>query len=214
MDVPAREQLTIIWNGEEVPGLMIYGLFHPGLDEAAAFPEDRSVWGVDVGRYVLTGNRWRVVFWNVAVAGWPSGDMWTGAVRGTLEAIVNAGAQASWIGLLGFCDPPDLFDPAHMSRAVVAAMTADKTFRCAIDPDIPLASLTDDELLWPRRATDGLSNVASAGCVAVAVDPAGLTSRVELDADRRASARQSARSRMSQTARSRLPPRRRRRGRI
>jgi hypothetical protein len=100
-----------------------------------------------------------VIVWDVAIAVWPSGDAWTRSVQGTLKLLVDCGARVAWIGLEGFfCDPPDLFEPALMSGSVLAAMTSDGCFCCPVDPDQPLATLTDKDLLQLRRASDGLSN--------------------------------------------------------
>ncbi len=101
-----------------------------------------------------------VVVWDVAIVAWPTGQAWRDSVRRTLEALVDAGARVAWVGREGyFCDPPDLFDPTFMSGGVLAAMTSGGEFRCAVDPDQALATLTDDELLRLRAASDGLSNV-------------------------------------------------------
>jgi hypothetical protein len=45
-----------------------------------------------------------------------------------------------------------------MTGGVLAAMTAEGDFFCPLDPAQPLATLTDDELLRLRAASDGLSN--------------------------------------------------------
>jgi hypothetical protein len=161
MRPPAREQLEIVWRGEQVPGVTFYGLFPRSAGATSLFPEALWPAGVEVGSSILHNERWEVVVWDVAVAAWPSGEAWTRSVRGTLEALVDGGARVAWIGLEGFfCDPPDLFEPALMSEGVLAAMTADRDFRCPVDPDRPLASLTDEDLPRLRGASDGLSNVS------------------------------------------------------
>jgi hypothetical protein len=158
--IPARETLEIVWNGEFVPGLIFYGLFGRGKSVNVDFPDEVWPQPVEVHRHLLHNHSWEVALWEIPMLFWPSNGEWFALVRTTLGRIIDGGARVAWIDSEGnpFADPPDLFDPAHMSGAVLAALTAKGDFWCPLDPDEPLASLTDEQLLQLRQASDGLSN--------------------------------------------------------
>lgn len=159
MHPPAREQLEIIWHGDQVPGITLYGLCPRGSRLEKPFPESLWPWGVETGSSVLHNEHWEVIVWDVAIAAWPPSEEWESAIRGTLQWLVSSGASVAWVGLEGFfCDPPDLFSPSCMSGGVLAALTAKGEFLCPLDPHAQLATLTDAELLRLRDASAGLSD--------------------------------------------------------
>lgn len=159
MQPPAREQLEIIWRGEQVPGITFYGLLPRGAWSEKPFPEYLWRWGVETGSSLLHNERWEVIVWDVAIAAWPPSEEWRSAIRQTLQWLVDAGASVAWVGLEGyFCDPPELFDPSCMSGGVSAALTRAGEFFCPLDPHQPLATLSDADLVRLRDASVGLSN--------------------------------------------------------
>jgi hypothetical protein len=145
------EVLTVIHGGEEVPGVTFYGLRHSPAGVKAAFP--REVWpaGASVSEMFLHNGHWETIVWDLALASWLRGDEWTRAVRETLDSLVAAECTVAWLGL-EFCDPPRLFDPGCMSGTVLAALTADGEFSCAIEPSLPLEAL-DDKYLGRLRTS-------------------------------------------------------------
>ena len=151
---PAKELLTIFLGGaEEVPGLSFYGL--AGDDAgglAPTFPRDRWPMSNEPESLSLHGEGWRVIEWDLHVAVWPVGDSFRAAVRATLQELINAGCRPGWVGAEGFpfCDPPGLLDPACMTGGVLAWLTSDGEFGCPLDPDRPLESASDEEMLRLR----------------------------------------------------------------
>lgn len=151
---PARDVLTIFLGGsEEVPGLIFYGLV--GDDHAVDVPTFGSTRWPDSPApepLVLHGQGWRVVGWELHLPMWPRAEDFRGAIRGTLQELINAGCRVAWVGAEGipYADPPDLFDPQWMTGGVLAWLTSDRRFGCPLDPDQPLAGASDEELLRLR----------------------------------------------------------------
>ena len=152
--------MTIFVEGDEVPGLIVYGLFLPGSDRQVEFPS--SVW---ISRPVpcefrLFGDGWEVLMWEVPIDIWPTGERWRAAIRSTLKAMIERGGRVAWIGSEGgpFCDPPKLFSPDCMSGGVLAWMTDVGDSDIPLDPDLPLAPITDDGLRELRLHARGLAD--------------------------------------------------------
>src|SRR5579884_2189815 len=157
MKVPAREQLVVIYEGEEWPGIIIYGLGAPGSIQREA---QEGLWepGQTVHKFILHGEHWEVLLWELPLTYWPSGDMWQSRLRDTLIAMIANGAVVAWVGAEGilFSDPPYLFDPEHMSGGVLAWRTADGRTGGSLDPDQPLSPISDAEMLALRQYAHGL----------------------------------------------------------
>jgi hypothetical protein len=156
----ARDALTIFVEGEEVPGVIVYGLFPHDSRPAVEFPA--KVWPSEPepDSFRLVGDAWLVLLWEIAVDVWPTGEQWRTAMQVTLKAMTDQGARVAWVGAEGvpFCDPPQLFSPDCMSGGVLAWMTDTGDFGCEVDPDAPLARVADDELLELRRHAHGLAD--------------------------------------------------------
>lgn len=162
MSVPAREGLTVVLDGQLTPGVIFYALTRPGALNAVIFPI--GIWSSEGARpFRLGGESWEVRGWDLPLNEWPRGPEWTRAVQETLKHLVSAGAVVAWLDAEGcpFSDPPDLFSPKWMSGAVLAAMTSAGEFTCAVDPDLPVQALSDDELASLRRHARGLADAAS-----------------------------------------------------
>lgn len=156
----ARDSLVIVVDGEEVPGLIFYGLSAPGVRRPGGFPSSRWPSAPEVVEFLLYGESWEVATWEMPVVIWPTGDQFVAAVRSTLLAMLDTGCRVAWVGAEGvaFCDPPRLFDPVCMSTGVLAWMTDDGAFDCPLDPDLPIASADDECLLVLRRHAQGLAD--------------------------------------------------------
>src|SRR5262249_60069005 len=76
MQAPARELLTVIWDGEIVPGVTFYGLTAPGRWTGGKFPADSWPTGTEVKESRLGDAGWEVIVWDVAVGSWPRGEAW------------------------------------------------------------------------------------------------------------------------------------------
>ncbi|MEU4295010.1 hypothetical protein AB0E63_42880 [Kribbella sp. NPDC026596] len=156
----ARDALTIFVDGEEVPGLIAYGLREPGL-AMPAFPSDAWIAQPEPQEFTLHGDRWEVVGWEIPVVIWPEASRLEGAVRATLDTLTQAGCRVAWIGAEGvpFCDPPDLFNPNCMSGSVLAWATDAGQGEFRIDPDAPVQPASDDRLESLRHHGSGLADV-------------------------------------------------------
>jgi hypothetical protein len=156
----ARDALTIFADGEEVPGLIVYGLAAPSTRRSVSFPSDEWTAHPQVQEFTLHGDGWEVMTWEVPIIVWPSEDEFNRAARLTLRALIESGCRVAWIGAEGvpFCDPPDLFSPDCMSGGVLAWMTDAGDFDCPLDPDSPLRPVSDDRLRRLRRHTRGLAD--------------------------------------------------------
>ena len=151
--------MIVIVDGEEVPGVIAYGLHGSSKRGARGLPP--LPWSTPhaIDEFVMHGEKWEIVGWEIALDGWPTGSEWRAAIRATLAAHLAAGSRVAWIGAEGlpFCDPPRLFDPACMTGGVLAWMTA-QDFECLLDPDEPLAPVADSTLSQLRNYAEGLAD--------------------------------------------------------
>lgn len=160
MTLPARETLVVFRDGDEVPGITVYGLMPPGGWTGGDFPYSSWPPGTETEESHIFGKDWEVILWDVALPAWPRGDAWRQAVHDTLAHVVSGGCLVSWLGAEGlpFSDPPDLFCQDQMSDAVLAAMTSAGDYECAADPDKPLAALPPSSLTRLRGHSRGLAD--------------------------------------------------------
>lgn len=156
----ARDALTIFVDGDEVPGLIAYGLLPPRLDPALEFPAAAWIARPEPRSFTLHGTNWEIVGWEVPVVVWPNAAQFGDAVRDTLAALIAAGSRMAWIGAEGlpFCDPPALFDPDCMSGGVLAWMDDSGQFDCPLEPDAALSPIDDKALLRLRVHAAGLAD--------------------------------------------------------
>ena len=158
--VPAREQLVVFVNDVgELPGLIFYGLsaLHSGTQPKLP----PGVWldATDLKPLHFFGAHWQVVGWSLPIPVWPRGDAFRAAIRRTLQIFVDAGARVAWVGAEGvpFCDPPAMLDPECMSGGVLAWLCSDGWFGCPLDPDLPWAAASDEEMLALRKFAGSLA---------------------------------------------------------
>ena len=157
----ARDSLLVIVDGEEVPGITMYGLARRGERRPVEFPSDAWIGRPDGDEFILHGNTWEITTWDLPILVWPTVDDLAAAIRVSLAAFIEAGCSVAWVGAEGlpFCDPPQLFDPACMSRGVLAWMSAQGEFECPVDPNGPISPISDERLLMLRRYAQGLADV-------------------------------------------------------
>lgn len=154
----ARTNLTIFAEGQEVPGVIIYGLGPPG---AIKVEPSTLEWTArrttSLGQ--LSGPGWQVVLWEVRLTPWPAGREWDELLETTLVSMLDAGAAIAWVGAEGlpFADPPDLFAAEHMHGGVLAWRTPDGGGG-QLDPDEPLSPIPDEELILLRAEARGLAD--------------------------------------------------------
>lgn len=164
---PAREVLTIFLGGsEEVPGLSFYGLATDAVAVGAAqFPQSRWPMCPAPEPTLLQGEDWRVLGWDLHVAAWPTGERFRDAIRATLQELASVGCRVAWVGAEGipFCDPPGLFDPDCMTGGVLAWLSREGAFECPLDPDQPLAAVSDEEMLQLRDLAGWLARTGGEG---------------------------------------------------
>jgi hypothetical protein len=156
---PAREVLQVVWKGEFAPGVIAYGLRESETNLQPVFPFHLWPSEIDVGDWLLHGERWEILMWEIQVDRWPDPRAWKGVVKETLGRLIEAKAVVAWLGSEGgpFADPPDLFMPEHMTGGVLAALTDSGDFLCPLDLDAPLRRLPDSEMLTLRLASRGLA---------------------------------------------------------
>lgn len=158
VEKPAREVMDVVVNGSIRAGISVYGLRPPQGGNIPPFPSDYWPNELEMNAHRLTGEQWEVLNWDVVLIEWPRGPAWRAAVRRTFSALIGYGCVVAWLGSEGFfCDPPGLFDPDCMTTGVLAALTADGEFVCRVDPDEPLRTLSDEEMLRLRDAAGGLA---------------------------------------------------------
>ncbi len=126
-----EKSLGIFWDGEEVDGVTIYGLFAGAKSEEPIAPS--GVWpeNCDFKINKLSGDDWTVWLWDVRINEWPKKTEWFNTIKRTLETMIHQGASVAWCGLEGFfVEPPDLFKPEFMGGGIWAAYTIDGDFIC------------------------------------------------------------------------------------
>jgi hypothetical protein len=158
MPCVARTNLTIFMEGQESPGVIVYGLGAPGSIkvEPSAY-EWAARRTTSVGQ--LSGHNWQVVLWEVRLVPWPNGSAWDEVLERTLDSMLDAGATIAWVGAEGipFADPPDLFTPEHMHGGVLVWRSTDGGGG-QLDPDRPLSPVPDEELNQLRAEARGLAD--------------------------------------------------------
>lgn len=160
MTALARDNLTIFVDGDEVPGIIVYGVFALGSGRPVDFPAASWISHPEPCSFRLVGNEWEILTWEIPIDAWPTGERWKRAVRVTLQAMVDRGARVAWLGAEGlpFCDPPELFSPECMSGGVLGWLTDAGEYDCDLDPDRPIAYAADDTLLELRHYARGLAD--------------------------------------------------------
>ncbi len=140
--------LGIVWKGEEAAGVLAYGYWPAPLGPQPVFPA--GVWsaGSEHSVYRLGGADWRVILWTIRVERCPDPGRWSKTIESTLRALIDAGALVAWCATDDhFADPPALFEPAHMSDAVWAALPHGGPFECTARLGEPIGFLSDVDLL-------------------------------------------------------------------
>jgi len=111
-----QDSLGIFWEGEEVPGIAVYGYYSPVNLQEPQFPSEAWPPGTLWSPWALHGENWIIWVWDIRVDQWPRNDRWREAIAITLGALRTSGARVAWCGVNGiFAEPPHLFDPARMS---------------------------------------------------------------------------------------------------
>lgn len=150
-----RDALGIFWDGEEVPGITLYGLW-PNVvkPEEPRFPEDAWPSETEWRASWLFGLGWWVHIWDIRIAVWPTSAAWMDVVCTALQALRAGGATVAWGGLEGrFADPPSLFDPAEMSEGVWIAVDVEGNTYGPPHLDAPFTTVSDATLLLLRSQT-------------------------------------------------------------
>ncbi len=155
---PAREVLTVYWDGEEAAGFIVFALGGPNQQRPCVLPGLDWTEEPDVRPSALAGEQWKVAAWYIRVAAWPTPQVFRNSMRRVLCALVEEGYSVAWIGIDGsFVDPPELFIPESMSGGVLAACSKATGFLAGVDLDQPLRALADHEMLRLREASGGLA---------------------------------------------------------
>ena len=151
IDKFTEESLGIYWDGEEVDGVTIYGLFLGLRSDYPVPPSDVWPKSCEFSTGKLFGDEWTVFIWDVRIKIWPDRDKWISTVRNTLEKMIAHGAFIAWCGLDGsFVDPPDLFKSEFMSGGVWAVCTNENLFFCEANMGEIFRTLDDAtlDLIW------------------------------------------------------------------
>ena len=159
MTAPAREQLVVYWDGEEVAGFIVFAL-RPRSSAPALGKLDFG-WTIEPRQRpsLLVGEAWEVGAWYIKVAAWPPAVTFRESISALLHGLIDEGWSVAWIGVEGsFVDPPELFSPEAMPGGVLAACSTDTGFIEAVDLDLPLRALSDPRLLALREASRGLAS--------------------------------------------------------
>ncbi len=147
-----RDSLGIFWEGEEVPGITIYGYYSPATLQEPQFPTEAWPPGTSWSPWKLHGENWIIWVWDIRVDQWPRNDQWRETIEITLGVVRTSGARVAWCGVNGiFAEPPHLFDPARMSGGVWAALDAGGILHGPPSLRSPFETLSDDELLELQR---------------------------------------------------------------
>ncbi len=159
MRIPAREQLTVFYAGEEAPGLAFYSLCEADTVQFD-FPSEKIPYFSAAEDFVLHGPGWRVFMWEVVVEGWAEGSALASALVAVLNHLNERGGRVSWIGRANlFCDPPELFSPSCMSTGVLLAADNSGRVYGHLDPDRPMQPLDDATMLELRHVAAGLADL-------------------------------------------------------
>jgi len=145
--LPRDRALTVYWQGQEEPGLLLYGLRRPDrrpqVDGAELVPEATEV----SNPWLLSGEGWAVDLWTIRDPRLPAGSQWCATLERVLGRLLDAGYEVAWFAVEGdFADPPALFDPEMMGEGVYAAASRETGFICRDDGEGDLKALTDADL--------------------------------------------------------------------
>jgi hypothetical protein len=156
----ARDVMKVFAHGEEVSGLIAYGLRNRGHLTPAIFPRDVWDFADEPADFTLIGEAWEILMWWIPIRAWPGSRHLQSALQSTLGRLIDAGSRVAWIGAEGlpFCDPPQLFDPDCMSGSVLAWMTDDGVGDCWIDLIAPISPVEDSILHALRSHAAGLAD--------------------------------------------------------
>jgi hypothetical protein len=147
------DSLGIIWKGDEVDGILVYGLWYSSIPASA--PEfDVRLWPskVEWKPWKLFGEDWCIWMLEIAVKGWPNPEDWNQTIYNILRSMKKHGAIIAWMGIEGhFADPPSLFHPDEMSEGVWAAIGKDDTFYPPPALDELFQTFSDEILLKLRK---------------------------------------------------------------
>lgn len=149
----AKDQLTIFRKGEEVPGLIAFGLRPNSSGSSPHFPAATWPTGTTLDEHFYEYSRSHVVVWRIGLQSWPPPHQWSSSLVATLDSLLDAGSVVSWIGRGEgcYCDPPSLFDQSCMSGCVLAAKTSQLSIVEEFSPYAPLYSLGDSDLSRLRQ---------------------------------------------------------------
>lgn len=154
----ARDHLRIFWKGEEAEGLLFYGLRRRRHPTVPQFPTSWAA-RTQVNSFLLHGDGWEVVLWEVWTPGWLLQEKLDSLVSECFEALHAAGSVVTWMGVEGgFVDPPHLFDPEHMAESVVVAWSASTGRVGRLLLDAPLRFLGAADLEALRESSAGLAS--------------------------------------------------------
>jgi hypothetical protein len=149
-----RDSLGIFWSGEEVDGILVYGLWLDPVHEPPDFPSASWPLGTEWKATWLGDSGWRVLLWDIRPAGWPKAEKWGATIRATLQALKAAGAKVAWCGLEGFfVDPPNLFETQHMGESVWAVLDAEGVLHGPPSLDGPFETVPSNILELLRKQT-------------------------------------------------------------
>jgi hypothetical protein len=155
-----RDALTVYVGGDEVPGVLLYGLESTTNDSEPRFPGEAWPGFVSLKTYILHGESWRVRLWEVALSEIPPIDVLQHAIGDTLDAFLGSGVVVAWMGLEGsFCDPPSLFLPECMSGGVITARSASGKRWNGPGAAHSFEPLSDNDLLALRAEAHPLASV-------------------------------------------------------
>lgn len=122
-----EDVLGVIWEGDDVPGILFYGLWRSPVPAAQLPSTTRPLEAIE-----LSGPGWHVQGWRVRFLTFPPANQWIAEIYGLLSEQVTAGAIMAWCALEGeFADPPRLFDREVMGDGVYAALSPDLGFVCS-----------------------------------------------------------------------------------
>lgn len=154
----AKDQLAIFREGDEVPGIIAFGLRPNSITRPASFPGSRWPARTTLEEHHYVYSKSHVIVWRIGLQSWPSPDLWESALVTTLDRLLDAGSVVSWIGRGEgcYCDPPSLFDQSCMSGCVLAAKTSELRLVDTFSPYAALCSLSDEDLARLRKASQHL----------------------------------------------------------
>jgi hypothetical protein len=91
----ARDSLVVIVDGDEVPGITIFGLARRGGWGPVAFPAHVWLGEPGVDEFVLRGDAWEIPTWDLPILVWPTVDGMAAALRVSLAAARSRRSRTS-----------------------------------------------------------------------------------------------------------------------